>query len=213
MFQFPDLLSFLLEIRRIRSEDSDGKITNDPVFRDFAFHLIPVGGNENAFIRPTAEEWRRFYTETWAEAEQIWQDYQTAISIPEDERKPLAQSVPFASPYLRVTHEMSLDEYCERAAQGNYWGDALTDQCYVAPTQAFVLPDGSQHWCGAHAIRRPQPLGNVQESTLRENIRANIKRLLTEYPNDFCTSCAGATCAINQAALHNLKNQVAEWLK
>jgi len=58
---------------------------------------------------------------------------------------------------------MSLDEYCEQAARGNYWQGALTERCYVAPTQAFVLPDGSQHWCGAHAIRRPGPLGNPCE--------------------------------------------------
>ena len=86
------------------------------------------------------------------------------------------------------------------------------ERCYVAPTQAFVLPDGSQHWCGAHAIRRPAPLGNVTEATLRDNIRANISRL-AEYPNALCTGCAGATCAINQAAERNLRSQVSEWLE
>ena len=211
--QFPDLLRFLLEIRQVRSAGSEGKITEDPLFRDFAVHLIPVGGSENALLRPTAEEWKRFYTETWAEAEQVWEDYQAAVGVPQDERKPLAQHIPFASPFLRVDHGMSLDEYCEQAAQGNYWQGSLTERCYVAPTQAFVLPDGSQHWCGAHAIRRPQPLGNVPGSTLRENIRANIGRLLAEYPNAFCTSCAGATCVINQAAEGNLRKQVAEWLQ
>ena len=100
----------------------------------------------------------------------------------------------------------------EQAARGEYWQGALTDRCYVAPTQAFVLPDGSQHWCGAHAIRRPRPLGRVPGATLRENIRANIRRL-ADHPNAFCTGCAGATCVINQAALRNLKKQVAEWLQ
>jgi len=212
LFQFPALLRFLLEIRRVPSAGSEGKITDDPLFHDFDFHLIPVGGSENAFLRPTAEEWKRFYTETWAEAEQVWKDYQAAVGVPEDARKPLAGHVPFASPFLRADHRMSLDEYCERAAQGEYWQGALMERCYVAPTQAFVLPDGSQHWCGAHAIRRPPPLGNVQGSTLRDNIRASLGRL-AEYPNAFCTGCAGATCVINQAAERNLRNQVAEWLQ
>ncbi len=212
LFGFPDLLRYLLEIRRVRSDDSAGKITEDPLFRDFAFHLIPVGGSENALLRPTAEEWKRFYTETWDEAEQVWQDYQKAVGVPEADRKPLAAHVPYASPFLRADHAMSLDEYCEQAARGNYWQGALTERCYVAPTQAFVLPDGSQHWCGAHAIRRPRPLGNVQQSGLRESIRANLGRL-AECPNQFCTGCAGATCVINQGTRRDLTSQVAEWLK
>ena len=212
MFQFPELLRSLLEIRQVRSGGFDGKITKDPLFKDFAFHLIPVGGGENALLRPTAEEWKRFYTETWAEAEQVWQDYQTTVGVSDEDRKPLEHHVPFASPVLRAEHGMGLDEYCEQAAQGNYWQGALTDRCYVAPTQAFVLPDGSQHWCGAHAIQRPQSLGNVQGATLRGNIRANIGRL-AEHPNAACTGCAGATCVINQAALRNLRKQVGEWLQ
>jgi MoaA/NifB/PqqE/SkfB family radical SAM enzyme len=210
--QFPALLRSLLEVRQVRSADHEGKITEDPLFGDFAFHLIPVGGSENAFLRPTAEEWQRFYTKTWGEAEQVWDDYQAAVGVPDDERRGLADHVPFASPYLRVDHQMSLKEYCERAAEGDYWQGALTDRCYVAPTQAFVLPDGSQHWCGAHAIQRPRPLGNVQGSTLRENIRANLGRL-AEYPNAACGSCAGATCVINQGTLRDLRTQVAEWLQ
>ena len=212
LFQFPDLLRFLLGIRQVRSADFRGKITDDPVFSDFAFHLIPIGGSENALLRPTAEEWKRFYTETWTEAEQVWLDYQAGLGVPAEERKSLPTSFVSASPFLRADHGMSLDEYCEQAALGNYWQAALSERCYVAPTQAFVLPDGSQHWCGAHAIRHPPPLGNVQGTTLRDNIRANIARL-AEYPNAFCTGCAGATCVINQAAERNLRNQVAESLQ
>jgi hypothetical protein len=63
---FPELLRSLLEARKVRSDGYEGKPTDDPLFRDFAFHLIPVGGSENALIRPTAEEWKQFYTETWA---------------------------------------------------------------------------------------------------------------------------------------------------
>ena len=210
LFQFPDLLRYLLEIRQIRSAELDGPLTKDPVFRDFAFHLIPVGGGENAFLWPTAEEWKRFYTETWPEADAVWQEYQASVGVPDDERKSLSQHVPFANPFLRAEHGMSLDEYCALAAEGKYWQGALMDRCYVAPTQAFVLPDGSQHWCGAHAIRRPPPLGNVLEAGLRENIRSNIARL-SQYPNDFCTGCAGATCVINQAAVRNLQKQLVEW--
>ncbi len=211
LFGFPALLRSLLHMRKVRSEDFDGKITGDPLFGDFAFHLIPVGGSENALLRPTAEEWKRFYTETWEEAEQVWQDYQTAVGVPETERKDLAQHVPFANPFLRADHGMSLDDYCEQAAQGSYWQGALAERCYVAPTQAFVLPDGSQHWCGAHAIRRPPPLGNVRESTLRESIRANIGRL-AECPGADCSGCAGATCVINQGTERDLRKQVTEWL-
>ena len=212
LFTFPDLLRTLLEGRKVCSEGYQGKMTDDPAFRDFAFHLIPVGGSENAMIRPSAQEWKRFYTETWSEAEKVWDDYQTALGVPQAERKSLIRQVPFASPYLRAEHRMSLDEYCEMAARGVYWQGALMERCYVAPTQAFVLPDGSLHWCGAHAIRRPRPLANVQQSGLRQTIRANLSHL-AECPNEFCTSCAGATCVINQGTERALKEQIATWLK
>jgi MoaA/NifB/PqqE/SkfB family radical SAM enzyme len=212
LFQFPDLLRFLLEIRPIRSANFDGRITDDPAFSDFAFHLIPVGGNENAFLRPTAGEWKRFYTETWEEAEQVWQEYQRSIGVPEEERRSLAEQVPFANPFQRVNHQMTLEEYCEQAARGVYWQGALTEHCYVAPTQAYVLPDGSQHWCGAHAIRRPPPLGNVLEAPVRETIRRNLDDL-SALPSCHCANCAGATCVINQSIEQGLQNQVSEWLK
>jgi MoaA/NifB/PqqE/SkfB family radical SAM enzyme len=211
LFHFPDLLRFLLEIRPTPTPGLEGKTADDPAFHDFAFHLIPVGGTENAFLRPTAGEWKQFYTETWVEAERVWEHYQETVGVQEHGRRPLEWFFPFASPYLRAEHRTSLDEYCEEAALGHYWGGALTDRCYVGPTQAFVLPDGSQHWCGAHAIRRPPPLGNVQSSQLRESIRSNISRL-GEYPNDYCTGCAGATCVINQATQRNLKKQLREGL-
>ena len=212
MFQFPDLLRSLLEMRQVRSAGFEGAFKDDPLFRNFAFHLIPVGGSENALLRPTADEWKRFYTGTWAEAEQVWRDYQTSVGVVDDELESLESYCPFGNPFLRADHGMSLDEYCRNAARGEYWQGALTDRCYVAPTQAFVLPDGSQHWCGGHAIRRPPPLGNVQDASLRENIRANLDRWV-DHPNANCTGCAGATCVINQAALRGLKRQAAEWLR
>jgi MoaA/NifB/PqqE/SkfB family radical SAM enzyme len=212
LFQFPELLRFILEIRQVRSAGFEGKITSDPAFADFAFHLIPVGGRENAFLRPTEAEWKRFYTETWAEADHVWQLYQAEIGVPEEERRTLAQQVPFANPYQRVDHQMSLDDYCEQASCGVYWQGALTERCYLAPTQAYVLPDGSQHWCGAHAIRRPTPLGNVLQTGIRANIRRNLDRL-SELPGVFCSNCAGATCVINQAMERSLYKQTAEWLR
>jgi MoaA/NifB/PqqE/SkfB family radical SAM enzyme len=212
LFRFPDLLRSLLEMRQIRSPGFEGPITKDPLFRDFAFHLIPVGGSENAFLRPTAEEWKRFYTETWAEAGEVWMDYQASVGVPAEDRTPIAHHVPFASPFHRVNHQMSLEEYCERAGRGEYWQGALSDRCYVSPTQAYVLPDGTQHWCGAHAIRRPPGLGNVTESGVRDNIRANLSRW-AECPTSVCSGCAGATCVINQGTRRGLRGQVAQWLE
>jgi MoaA/NifB/PqqE/SkfB family radical SAM enzyme len=202
MFRFPDLLRFLLETRRAPRPGA---------LDDFAFHLIPVGGEENIFLRPTAEEWKRFHTETWDEAERVWQEHQEETGVPAGERRPLEEAVPFASPYRRARHELTLDEYCEQAADGEYWQGALTDRCYVSPTQAFVLPDGSQHWCGAHAIGRPDPIGDVRTRSLRENIRAAMDDW-GELPDERCHGCAGATCAINQAARRNLRAQISDWL-
>jgi len=197
--QFPEFLRFLLSIREAPPEN--------PFSGDFAFHLIPVGGAENENLRPNAEQWRKFYTETWAEAERVWQEYQESIGIPAGERKSLVEWVPFANPFLRVNHRGGLDNYCEQAAKGIYWATALTKQCYVAPTQAFILPDGAQHWCGAHAIRRPKPLGNVREGGVRDNICRNIARL-KELPNEFCFNCAGSTCAINQSVERILRDHI-----
>jgi len=212
LFLFPQFLRCLLGLRRTRSYASGDGLKDDPLSPDLAFHLIPIGGGDNASLRPTASEWKRFYTETWAEAEEVWREYQTAAAVPEKDRKALADHVPFANPFRRVDHRISLDEYCERAAQGDYWQSALGRRCYVAPSQAFVLPDGSQHWCGAHAIRRPPPLGSVLDAGLRENIRGNLGRL-AELPIECCSGCAGATCVINQTMEGRLRAQIAEWLK
>jgi MoaA/NifB/PqqE/SkfB family radical SAM enzyme len=201
LFQFPALLRRILGAGPQPSGDDP---TSDPAFGDFGFHLIPVGGPTNAPIRPSAEEWERFYTQTWDEAEAVWQDHQERIGVPASSRTTLEAHVPYANPYRRVSHGVSLAEYCRRAAEGVYWQGALTQRCYVAPGQAFVLPDGSQQWCGAHAIRRPAPIGSVLTSTLRGNIRANADRL-SELPVAVCASCAGATCAMNQAIERNLR--------
>lgn len=204
-FGFPDLLKRILEAGPVPSGEDP---TSHPAYGDFGFHLIPVGGPSNAAFRPSASEWRRFYTETWHEAELVWQDHLCAIGVPQEKRESLESHVPYASPYLRVQHGVTLGEYCERAAEGSYWQEALTERCYLAPGQAFVLPDGSQQLCGAHAIRRPEPIGNVIGSSLRANIRANAGRI-AGLPAGPCASCAGATCAMNQSIQRNLRDHAA----
>jgi len=208
---FPALLQSLLETRQVRSTD-DGKLTDDPVFRDFPFHLIPIGGADNAPLRPGAEEWKRFYTETWEEAEAVWREYLIQIGVPEEDRKTLSGHLPYANPWLRVDHRISLDEYCAKAAAGVYWQDALSSRCFLAPTQGYVLPDGAQHWCGAHAIRRPEPIGNIRGGSFRENIRRSLDKL-ESLPAPICTNCAGATCVINRTVEGELRKQVGEWLQ
>jgi hypothetical protein len=205
LFKFPDLLRRILDTGPV---PSGADPTADPAFRDFGFHLIPVGGPDNAPLRPSAAEWKQFYTETWDAAEAVWQEHQARLGIGAEKRTTLAGHVPYANPYLRVQHHVSLDEYCARAAEGSYWQGALTDRCYLAPGQAFVLPDGSQQWCGAHAIRRPPPIGNVLDSGLRANIRAAAD-LTTSLPFGPCASCAGATCAMNQSIEASLTEHAA----
>lgn len=204
LFKFPSLLRFLLDIREA--------LPDNPLSGEFAFHLIPVGGIENANLRPNAEQWKQFFTKTWSEAEKVWQEYQETIGILANERKSLTEWAPFANPFLRVSHKGGLDKYCEHASKGIYWATALTKRCYVAPTQSFILPDGSQHWCGAHAIRRPTALGNIRQGGVRANIRRNIAKL-KELPNEFCVNCAGATCAINQSVERLLSEKVKARLK
>lgn len=199
----PGLLRLIWEMRAVRLRADSEHPGRDPAFDDFAFHLIPVGGPSNASIRPTAEEWRRFHTETWDSCKAAWLEYQRSIGVPSTDLVPLEAHVPFANPFRRVEHGMSLEEYCRMASQGEYWQGALSRSCWVAPSQAYVLPDGSQHWCGAHAIQRPEPIGNVLEHGLRENIRSSMARL-DGLPNVSCRSCAGATCVINQATWRTL---------
>ncbi len=213
ILELPELLRFLLDIRQSRPTGSTGEVTGEQLtWGEFAFHLIPIGGEDNARLRPSVEQWKRFYKRTWPAAEEIWQDYQAAAGVAGDDRKPLTSALGVAaSPFLRVDHRMDLAEYCRLAADGEYWRGALSERCYVAGCQAFILPDGAQHWCGGHAVRRPAPLGNVTEATLRENIRENIPRL-ADCPTDACAGCAGVTCVINQSAASALRNQVRQWL-
>jgi hypothetical protein len=81
----------------------------------------------------------------------------------------------------------------------------------VAPTQAFVLPDGSQYWCGGHSVSRPGPVGNVLEHDVRDNLRQALGEIAA-MPGQACRGCAGATMAINQGVEARLRGVIAEWL-
>jgi len=211
LFHFPQLLQFLLQAKKVRSERFDGPIKQDANFSDFLVHAIPVGGQENTHLRPSKEEFARFYNEVWEEACGIWARYQEALSIEPEERVTLQAHGAFTNPYLRVRYRGSLEDYCELAAKGVYSRLALCERCHVGPVQAFVLPDGSQYWCGAHAVSRPEPMGNVRQASVQENIARHLAGLRA-YPNEFCWNCAGATLAINQAVEEGLKAKLDQWL-
>lgn len=199
---FPGLLRFLLDMKPL----SEGRVN-----LDFDMHVIPVGGVKNDGLRLTAEGYRRFFAETWPEADALWRGYQIERGVPEEQRRALHESVPFLSPFHRVRQRGDLLSWAERAAAGLPASLALTEQCYVAPTQGFVLPDGSQYWCGGHTVSRPEPVGNVKEGSAQENLRSSLSQV-GSYPSEHCRNCAGATQAINQAVEARLRQTIREWL-
>lgn len=199
---FPDFLRFVLERKPLLAEG---------VSNELDFHLIPVGGEHNRELRLTAEAYERFFTQTWAQAEEVWQEYQAGRPVPADKRKTLAEQMPFLSPYHRVEQSGDLAAWAARAGAGLPGALALCRRCYVAPTQAFLLPDGSQYWCGGHAISRPEPVGNVLEAPVVANVRRGIAAV-GALPADACRTCPGATQAINQTVEGRLREAVREWL-
>ena len=207
----PDLLAFLLERRKVRYRQGDGRAEPDLGYRDLLPHVIPVGGEENAGIRPTAGEFRAFYTEVWDRASAFWDTDQARTGAPPGRRVSL-KDYGFYTPYLRVGHRAGLDEYAELAARGVYSQTALLDRCYVAPTQAFILPDGSQHWCGAHTMSRPPALGNVNRTGVCENIKRHIPDLRA-FPDEHCANCPGATLYINCGVDQTLKKTIEKWIE
>lgn len=74
---------------------------------------------------------------------------------------------------------------------------------YVYLTGGEPLMLGAEVWGDDGLVAFATELGSA----------VNINGRLAEYPNAFCTSCAGATCVINQAAVRNLRNQVRKWLQ
>lgn len=199
---FPDFLRYLLHAKPLGS---------DALSADLDVHLIPVGGEQNRTLRLTAREHERFFTETWDEANEVWLAYQEESGVPEDKRGPLHEKVPYMSPFHRVRRQGDLRSWSERAAEGRPADSALTPRCYVAPTQAFILPDGAQYWCGGHATSRPEPVGSVPEGGVQENIRRGIGQL-AHLPGPQCRSCAGATLAINQSVEDSLRELIRQWL-
>jgi len=198
--RFPELFTFLLEKRKRAVQRAD------PFSQDLLPHLIPVGGAENANLRPSAAEFLKFYTDVWAEVGAIWDRYQQELGLAQEARAPLFG--PFSNPFLRVEHRGSLADYVQAAAEGRYGRLALSRHCYVAPTQAALTPDGFQYRCGSHAVRRILPVGNIRERALLDTIRDGVEGLEKLPEEEYCYGCALATLYINQAVEARLAAEV-----
>jgi MoaA/NifB/PqqE/SkfB family radical SAM enzyme len=201
-WDFPDFLRFIVGMK---------PLVEGALSPDLDLHLIPVGGEQNRDLRLTAEEYERFFTETWAAVNVVWLEYQVARGVPEDQRGALEAKIPFLSPYHRVQQRGSLTEWARCAGEGQPANMAMMQRCYVAATQGFILPDGAQYWCGGHATSRPEAVGNVLQRSVRDNIRHGLGQLAA-IPGPHCRNCPGATQAINQTVEGRLRQTIAEWL-
>ncbi len=208
---FPELIRLILQMKKQRTAGYTGGRRGDPHFRDLGVHLVPVGGPQNAGLRLTADEVRRFYEETWPRAAAVWEEYEVASGVPVEERVPFNDWAFFASAWRRVRHQGSLEDYAAACEAGDYARLALGPRCHIAPTQAFVLPDGNQYWCGAHYISRPAPVGNVLEASLMENIRRSLAQV-AGFPGPYCRNCPTATLFLNQGIEGTLAGKVEAWL-
>ena len=197
---FPDLFRFILQKRK---QTTDRK---DPLHNDLFPHVIPVGGSSNDDLRPSAEEFRKFYDEIWPAVCDIWNGYQGDMGVSEEDRGVLFGY--FSNPFLRVEHEGGLEAYLQTSAEGRYGALALPSYCYVAPTQGSFTPDGYQYRCGSHAIRRSLPIGKYGEGGFFENIRNGIAGLDDLPQQEDCYGCALATLYINQAVEKTLKEHL-----
>jgi MoaA/NifB/PqqE/SkfB family radical SAM enzyme len=202
MEHFPDLFKFILEKHKQTADKSD------PFFNDLFMHIIPVGGGENDYIRPTEEGFKKFYTEIWDTTSDIWDDYQERIGVPEDKRGKLFGY--FSNPFLRVRHEGGLEAYAKVSSKGRYGSLALSKYCYVWPTQAAFTPDGDQYRCGSHAIRHILPLGNIKDRGVFDSIRCGTFSSVELPQQEYCYGCALATLYINQAVESKLKEKAKE---
>lgn len=197
---FPRLFAFILEKHKQTADRSD------PFYNDLFPHVIPVGGSSNDDLRPSEDEFRRFYEEVWPEVCHMWERYQEKIGVPQEKRGILFGY--FSNPFLRVEHKGGLDAYVKASMEGRYGKLALPQYCYVAPTQATFTPDGYQYRCGSHAIRRILPVGNVRERGVFDSIREGISGLDTLPQEEHCYGCALATLYINQAVESRLKEKL-----
>ncbi|MGQ9607819.1 MAG: radical SAM/SPASM domain-containing protein [bacterium] len=198
--QFPELFKFILEKHKQTGDRSD------PFFNDLFMHVIPVGGTTNKPIRPSEEEFKKFYTEIWDEVCNIWNEYQDKMGVPENKRGALFGY--FSNPFLRVKHEGGLDAYAKVSSEGIYGSLALSKYCYVAPTQATFTPEGDQYRCGAHAIGHCLPIGNINERGVFDSIKSAISEGTKLPQQEYCYGCALATLYINQAVESKLKEQI-----
>jgi len=196
---FEALFSFILRIRRVTADPKD------PLFNDLFPHVVPVGGASNDRLRPTAEEFRRFYGEIWPRVAAQWDEHQAALGVPAGDRRALFGY--FSNPFLRVTHRGGLEAYVQASAEARYGRLALSRHCYVAPTQAAFTPDGTQYRCGAHAIRHVRPLGTVERGGLRDHIHSGLPGLEGLPDADICDGCALATLYINQEVEARLRRE------
>ena len=199
---FPEFLRFLLARKPLCEADVSG---------DLNVHVIPVGGERNRDLRLTDAGYRQFFSETWNAADAIYREYQAARGVPEDKRGALHEKLPYCSPFHRVAQRGGLEDWAACAAQGRPADLAVASRCYVSPTQAFILPDGSQYWCGGHSVSRPAPVGNVLEHSVQDNIHAAMAQHAA-LPTDSCRNCPGATLAINQEVERRLLALIAEWI-
>jgi len=197
---YPELFAFALDKHAAISDK------RHPLFTDLFPHTIPVGGDENDALRPTAEDFERFYTQIWPQVVDTWRVYQERIGVPEADRAALPGY--FLNPWLRVRHGCDLAEYARLAAQGRYAVKALSTHCYVAPTQASFAPDGEQYRCGWHAIARWLPVGNVHRSGVLESIRDGLEGLGALPWEQYCDGCSLATLYINQQVEARLREVV-----
>jgi len=202
---FPELFAFILEKHKQTADD------NDPFYNDLFPHVVPVGGNSNDWLRPSENEFRRFYEEIWPEVTQMWDNYQEKLGVPKGKRGVLFGY--FSNPFLRVSHEGGLDAYVRASSESHYAKLALAQHCYVAPTQATFTPNGYQYRCGSHAVRRVLPVGNIGERGVFDNIREGISDLDELPREEDCYGCALATLWINQSVESKLKERLESMLK
>ncbi|MHC4717612.1 MAG: radical SAM protein, partial [Planctomycetota bacterium] len=205
LHDFPRLFAFLLEKRK-QAVGGD-----DPFGQDLLPHVIPVGGDGNRRLRPGARAFREFYESVWDQVCRMWDAHQGDLGVAEEERR--APFGFFSSPFLRVEHRGGLEAYVKVSAEGRYGQLALSQHCYVAPTQAAFTPDGNQYRCGSHAVRRVLPIGNIGRQGVFDGIREGIPGLSDLPRPEHCHGCAMATLYINQSVETRLTDTVAEMLK
>ena len=202
---FGRLFAFLLAKRK------QAVARDDPFAQDLLPHVIPVGGDGNSELRPGPRAFREFYESVWAEVCRMWEAHQAGLGLAAEDRRPPFGF--FSNPFLRVEHRGGLEAYVNVSAEGRYGQLALSQHCYVAPTQAAFTPDGSQYRCGSHAVRRVLPIGNISRQGVFDGIREGIPHLADLPRPEHCYGCAMATLYINQSVETRLTEAVAEMLK